>query len=329
MLTYQILRYSAEPYIPLSQLKSGLLVEDIDCSNIAGWMWKHNIWAIIEGDQHYSHHWSKVPQKPYIMYYQGNLDLLYYKKLAIVGSRMATSYGKQIMKDLFEELAGKDIVTVSWWAEGIDEQCHRLSIEKEIPTICILWWGLAYYLSHARRELFEDIVAHGGLLLSEFRLKEKPAPYTFPQRNRIIAWLSDRLFVPCAALDSGSLITVADAKKSKVPVYGTPWSLYETGQQWVNKSIADGDMHAVYNVARFVDSLWLGQKNKDTQIPKDIFLTETQKLVYDYLQSWVSGIIENISDAIMSDPLTVSMTLTELEIEWLVYEKIPWVREAK
>jgi DNA processing protein len=152
------------------------------------------------------------------------------------------------MQDLFEQLTGKDVVTISGGAEGIDELCHTLSMEKAIPTICILGGGLAYYLNHVRRSLCERIVAHGGLILSEFRLKDEPTPYTFPQRNRIIAGLSDRLFVPCAAEESGSLITVKDAIKARVPVYGTPGSIYEAGHQGVNKSIAAGEITAVHDL---------------------------------------------------------------------------------
>jgi DNA processing protein len=325
---YSLIRYSAEPKVTLTQVKAGFLLEDIDCSKIATWMEKNGVGVMQEGDEIYTHHRHKVPTKPYLMHYQGNLDLLHRPKLGIVGSRKATAYGQQVMQDLFAQLEGTDVVTISGGAEGIDELCHVLSIEKGIPTICVLGGGLAYYLAHARRGLFERIVAWGGLILSEFRLKEQPAPYTFPQRNRIIAGLSDWLFVPCAAAESGSLITVSDAKKARVPVYGVPGSLYEEGQKGVNQGIATGDIHAVYDLKIFVESLWLsGQREKTTQ--QELMLSPEQERVYIYLQTWDSWLLEHIADALDQSPLDTSMILTEMEMDGLVYEERPGMWKSK
>ena len=59
-------------------------------------------------------------------------------------------------------------------------------------------------------------------MISEFKLDQEPAQYTFPQRNRIIAGLSDVLFLPEAGKESGSLITVDFALQMQKPVYGVP-----------------------------------------------------------------------------------------------------------
>jgi predicted Rossmann fold nucleotide-binding protein DprA/Smf involved in DNA uptake len=135
--------------------------------------------------------------------------------------------------------------------------------------------------------------------------------------------------VPCAAEESGSLITVEDAKKARVPVYGVPGSLYEIGQQGVNRCIAEGDMKAVYSLEQFVNSLHL--KEKDTKIveKKNLMLSDEQKNVYEYLQGGDSGAVEEIAVALDQSPLEISMILTELEMEGLVYEERPGVWKSK
>ena len=135
-----------------------------------------------EGDQHYSHHYQKFLKSHILCIIKGILICYIIKSFYCRFSPWQRAI-KQIMKDLFEELAGKDIVTVSWWAEGIDEQCHRLSIEKKYLQFVFYDGVFAYYLSHEKRIIWGYIVAHGGLLLSEFRLKEKPCSLYFPSEE--------------------------------------------------------------------------------------------------------------------------------------------------
>ena len=71
----------------------------------------------------------------------------------------------------------------------------------------------------SERAMLDAIVDKGGLVLSEFPLDMRASNWSYPQRNRIVAGLSDCVFLPEAAEKSGSLITVGFANQMKVPVY--------------------------------------------------------------------------------------------------------------
>jgi len=79
------------------------------------------------------------------------------------------------------------MVTISGMAEGVDQLCHKYSIENNISTIAVLGGGIGRYLRREEKDIIHRIVAAGGLVISEYRIFQQPTNYSFPQRNRIIA----------------------------------------------------------------------------------------------------------------------------------------------
>jgi DNA processing protein len=125
--------------------------------------------------------------------------------VTIVGARRATSYGREIARELGRELASAGMVVVSGLAFGIDGCAHRGALDGG-RTIAVLGCGpdIAYPASH--RSLWRRIGEH-GLVLSEFPPGATPWRWTFPARNRIMAALTGMTVVVEAATRSGSLIT--------------------------------------------------------------------------------------------------------------------------
>jgi DNA processing protein len=125
--------------------------------------------------------------------------------VTVVGARRATSYGREIARELGRELAGAGLVVVSGLAFGIDACAHRGALDSG-RTIAVLGCGadVAYPASH--RSLWRRI-AERGLVLSELPPGARPWRWTFPARNRIMAALAGMTVVVEAATRSGSLIT--------------------------------------------------------------------------------------------------------------------------
>jgi DNA processing protein len=125
--------------------------------------------------------------------------------VTIVGARRATSYGREIARQLGRELAGAGMVVVSGLAFGIDGCAHRGALDAG-RTIAVLGCGpdVAYPASH--RSLWRRICER-GLVLSELPPGATPWRWTFPARNRIMAALAGMTVVVEAASRSGSLIT--------------------------------------------------------------------------------------------------------------------------
>jgi DNA processing protein len=129
-----------------------------------------------------------------------------YEAVTIVGARRATSYGREIARELGRELAAAGMTVVSGLAFGIDGCAHRGALDGG-RTIAVLGCGpdVAYPASH--RSLWRQI-CETGLVISEFPPGAPPWRWTFPARNRIMAALAGMTVVVEAATRSGSLITM-------------------------------------------------------------------------------------------------------------------------
>jgi DNA processing protein len=129
-----------------------------------------------------------------------------YEAVTIVGARRATSYGREIARELGRELAAAGMTVVSGLAFGIDGCAHRGALDAG-RTIAVLGCGpdVAYPASH--RSLWRQ-VCERGLVISELPPGAPPWRWTFPARNRIMAALSGMTVVVEAAKRSGSLITM-------------------------------------------------------------------------------------------------------------------------
>lgn len=148
------------------------------------------------------------PWSPSILFYRGNLEILKLKTIGIVGSRRASPYGMGAVKGILQNINNKDEITsVSGGAYGIDTACHKYSLGYGIKTCVVLASGLNKIYPPENKDLFKKVLTHGGLILSEYPVNmEAKAPY-FPERNRIIAGLSNFLFIAEAGLYSGTMHT--------------------------------------------------------------------------------------------------------------------------
>lgn len=125
--------------------------------------------------------------------------------VTIVGARRATSYGREIARELGRSLAGAGIVVVSGLAFGIDSCAHRGAVDAG-RTVAVLGCGPDNAYPAAHRSLWRRI-CESGLVLSELPPGAPPWRWTFPARNRIMAALAGMTVVVEAATRSGSLIT--------------------------------------------------------------------------------------------------------------------------
>jgi DNA processing protein len=125
--------------------------------------------------------------------------------VTVVGSRRATSYGRQVARDLGRELATADLVVVSGLAFGIDACAHRGALDADRTTIAVLGCGPDTAYPAAHRSLWRQI-GETGAVISELPPGSVPWRWTFPARSRIMAALAGMTVVVEAAARSGSLV---------------------------------------------------------------------------------------------------------------------------
>jgi DNA processing protein len=183
----------------------------------------------------------EIPQPPEELYIVGELpkDHIY---VSVVGSRRYTDYGQRCCRELILGLRGKPVAIVSGLAYGIDQIAHRSAMDAKLPTIAIPGSGLDPSALYPRghTQLAEEILYNGGCLLSELEPFEKAAPWTFPQRNRIMAGISRAVLIIEAEEKSGTLITARLATEYNRDVLAVPGSIFSATSAGTNFLLRQG-----------------------------------------------------------------------------------------
>jgi len=182
---------------------------------------------------------SEIADPPFLLYAWGDLERLKLPAVAVVGSRNATRYGRDVAAALSRSLSDAGLAIVSGFARGVDAAAHAAALEGAGGTIAVLGCGLDVDYPREHAQLKEAIVAH-GLLLSEYPPGEEPHSSNFPIRNRIIAGLSSGVVVVEASKRSGSLITARLANDSGRDVFAVPGSVFSGTSAGTHELLRDG-----------------------------------------------------------------------------------------
>jgi DNA processing protein len=152
-------------------------------------------------------------------------SLLKRPRLAIVGSRKITPYGRGVTESLTAELVSKGVVIVSGLALGTDSIAHQACLDAGGQTIAVIASGPDAIYPAGHTNLAREIVKKGGIVATEYEKGHKPFAWDFLARNRIIAALSDGVLVTEAAAKSGSLNTANHALELGKPVFAVPGNI--------------------------------------------------------------------------------------------------------
>jgi DNA processing protein len=145
--------------------------------------------------------------------------------VAVVGSRRCSTYGQNAALMLARDLASRGVTIISGLARGIDAAAHRGALEAHGRTVAVMGTGIDQVYPRDHRKLSEEILEHGGAIVSEFPLGTPPAPQNFPYRNRVISGLSLGVLIVEAAENSGSLITARMAMEQNREVFAVPGNI--------------------------------------------------------------------------------------------------------
>lgn len=318
----KVLYYSLCQKVSISQLKEIEYCEldSLEEEKLLKWMDCNHIQAFSQEMSDYPHRLLQIPSAPYLFYAIGNLDLLSKNILGIVGPRMMSGYAEQVMESLFEFATHYDIVTISGLARGVDQKCHTLSLKHSLPTVAVLWGGLRRYLQRSDARLIQEIVGAWGLVISEFKLDFEPTKWSFPQRNRIIAWLSDCLFLPEARKWSGSLITVEFALKMKKKVFVAPNQLFSQNGLGTNQLVSQWKVSLLSD---FSQLFWqfIKKNQEKTQINNN--LTSSDKALLNLIASCQDQELSTWISQVERDFWEILSQLTLLEMKWVIVQKRP------
>lgn len=160
--------------------------------------------------------------------------------LAIVGARAADAYGRACARQIAVDAHHLGYSVVSGGAEGCDLAAHRGAMDAGGITTVVLGHGHNFVYPRAHAELFDEIVARGGSLVSPYWPTAPPKPYRFRLRNEVIARLSKAVVVVRARKRSGSLSTARAAQSLGRPVLALPSNVGEGLGEGTNALLAEG-----------------------------------------------------------------------------------------
>jgi DNA processing protein len=219
------------------------------------------------GNNDYPKLLAEIYDPPVLFYSDGDIQDVDYNSVAIVGTRKASEYGRNVAKLIAERLAASNITVVSGCAIGIDTYAHKGALESGGRTLAVLGSGLKQKYPRRNIKLMEQI-SLSGAVISEFSLNTEPAPYNFPQRNRIVSGLSLCVIVVEAPARSGALITAYSAIDQGRLVYAVPGNMFSQNSKGCNDllkrgagAITDpGDI--VYEIEPLIDNVLIKKGEK-------------------------------------------------------------------
>jgi DNA processing protein len=181
----------------------------------------------------------EISDPPPVLYVKGTITEEDAWAVAVVGTRRASPYGREVTRRLTTALARSGITIVSGLARGIDAEAHWAALRAGGRTIAVLGCGIDQVYPPEHRKLAGEIIAHGALV-SDYPLGTRPEGSNFPPRNRIISGLSLGVLVTDAGVRSGALITADFAAEQGRDVFAVPGSILARGCAGTNALIRDG-----------------------------------------------------------------------------------------
>ena len=268
-------------------------------------------------DKNYPYMLRQISNPPMCLYYKGDLNSCNLERtVAFVGSRRASSAGKEIVYKIISELGNTDICIVSGLATGIDAISHKSALDNNLKTIGVIASGFDYTYPSGNKYLYDKIEKEGGAILTEYYPTFEPIKFRFPQRNRIVTGLSYGTVVGEAALKSGALISANLTLEQGRELMCIPGAINNINTEGVYKLLKNGAT-MVTNGEDILNALNWEIQTKTNNNQKDIELDNNKKIIFDII-----GIEPKCFDELQAetglntDELLIH--LTEMELSGLV-----------
>ena len=207
-----------------------------------------NVRILTYSDPDYPAPLRTIPDPPLVLYAIGRVpDFASVLPIAVVGTRSASYYGRNVAENLGNRLAAAGAYVITGMASGIDSAASRGAVAAGAENAVVLGTAVDRIYPQSSRDVYEAL-RQTGLILSEYAPGESSHPSHFPERNRIISGLSRGVVVVEAPKKSGALITARDALEQGRDVFAVPGNIDVPSFEGSNRLLADGEAKAILNV---------------------------------------------------------------------------------
>lgn len=279
---------------------------------------KHNIQYHLHNDVSYPKSIKDINDAPLILYSKGNINFEHPRKIAIVGTRDYTEYGRQVTEQIIQELQAYDVQIVSGLAYGIDIIAHRKAVQLGIPTIGFLAHGLDRIYPAAHKGTAQQMLENGGLV-TEYTSGTNPDKTNFPMRNRLVAGYADIVLVIESKDKGGALITAKLATSYNREVAAIPGNIYSEASAGCNYLLQTQIAHLVRNGEEIANLMnWITQDKVITQAKLFTELNTKEQQIVDILRIKSPMHIDEIMLKSNEQYSSLAATLLSLEMQSII-----------
>lgn len=275
-----------------------------------------SIQAITIKDKEYPENLKEISDAPYVLYVRGVLKKSDNRSVAIVGTRIPTSYGREVAQKLAGELGTLGITVVSGLALGIDAISQKAAIAAGGRTISVLASGLDIISPYANKALALEFIKNSGAVVSEYPVGHTPFPGNFPVRDRLISGLAKAVIVVEGRMKSGTFYTVHAAAEQGRPVFAVPGPITSNASEGPNYLIQNG-AKPITNIRDVLDELNM-QLKVDSEAVEQVMPSDSiEQKIIDILTVEPLHLDELVRISGIATP-EVSARLTIMEMKGMV-----------
>lgn len=283
---------------------------------------KNGIRILLKEDKDYPERLKYCPDAPHVLYCKGNTDLNSLKTLSVVGTRRATTYGKNVCKKIIDDLKdlGHDVLIISGLAYGIDIASHKAALDNNLKTVGVVAHPLNTLYPAAHKNTATKMIQEGGAIVSDFPTFVATEPQNFLKRNRIIAGMADATLVVESAAKGGALITATLANSYGRDVYAVPGKINDKYSMGCNHLIKT-NMAALIESAKDIEYIAGWEKiTKEKKIEPVLFpeMSKEEEGVYNIIEENDKISINNLSNISKIGLSQLSGILLGMEIKNLI-----------
>jgi len=289
---------------------------------------EHGVQIVTYFDARYPSLLKEVYDAPAVLYVKGNTELFRQKTLAIVGTRLASDYGKKTSAYFAKSLAGSHVAVVSGMARGIDSAAHWGALDAGGGTIAVIGCGINVVYPPENAKLKQRI-EQDGLIVSEYPMGMEPLAHNFPRRNRIISGISYGTIVIEAGMKSGALITARTSTDQGREVFAIPGSIYNKRTAGSHYLIRQGAV-LVENIKQVFDEIpgWSESAVMYTEEEKREALAPAEQVIWDVMSyepvhiDTLAGAAETSTSDILSRLLAMELKGFVKQLSGMMYIKV-------
>lgn len=267
----------------------------------------HDVNALPLLHPHYPDRLRHAQDAPTVLFVKGDKQFNLPYVVSVVGTRQHTIQVNKVMEELMEGVSHLKIAIISGLALGVDGIAHEYALKNKIATWGVLAHGLSQIYPKQHRKLAIQMMDRGGLI-TEYLSQTAPLPFCFPQRNRIVAGMSDATIVVETDLKGGSMITANLAFDYDREVFAVPGKIHDLKSSGCLQLVKRNKAHIYFGVKDFLENMHWPQSDafnstQNTQLP----------LLLDPLPQSILNIIST-NGPIHRDDISVLLNLGHAEL---------------